>query len=504
MSDRNGCNGAESRSLAGMSAATTRVAGLTVIAAIACMLSACTRGPDFVRPSSPSVRDYLHRPPNLSDDRDESQSVKVGGTVAGDWWALFRSDRLDRLLKQAVAGNATLEAGMASLAQARQIVLEARGSRYPQIDATVGARRERAASAPTGSVQESSGGVYSVGATVSYAPDVFGATARQIEQAEALADNRRYQLAATYLALTGNAVVQAIGVATVRAQIAAAADVVDDSTRNVALVKAKSAAGKAPGIDVLTAEAQLAADRAALPPLRQQLSVARHALSVLVGRVPSEWSAPDFDLTEFELPRELPLSLPSEFVHRRPDILAAEAELHAASAAVGIAEAKLYPNLTLSATTALDAATLAGLWSGGALAGSVGAGLATPLFRGGTLRAERAAAEDAYRATAAQYRQTVLSAFGQVADTLRALEHDAELVSAERAALASASAARDAQRESYRAGKSTVLQLVDAERAYHQARAAFGRAVGQRLTDSATLVVAMGGGWWEAAPLAGP
>jgi NodT family efflux transporter outer membrane factor (OMF) lipoprotein len=326
---------------------------------------------------------------------------------------------------------------------------------------------------------------------------LFGGIRRRVEQEAALAENSHYQLAAAYLTLTGNAVTEAIAIASVRLQIQAVSDILADDQRNLDIVELKLAAGKATQLDLATAQSQLENDRALAPPLRQQLEVARHALSILAGKFPAEWSPPDFDLDSLAPATELPLSLPSEVVHQRPDILAAEAELHAASAAIGVAQAALYPSLTLSGSLGSQARSPSDLTRGSNVIWNLLAAATAPLFHGGTLRAQKRAAADAYLGSFAIYRQTVLSAFQQVADVLYALDDDADLLGAEQRALSASQTALDLQRVSYEAGKTDLLQLIDAERSYQQARLGYTRALGQRYQDTVQLFVALGGAWWE-------
>lgn len=243
---------------------------------------------------------------------------------------------------------------------------------------------------------------------------------------------------------------------------------------------------------MLTAESQLASDRALLPPLLQQASVARHAIAVLVGKESANWSAPDFDFGTLVLPSELPLSLPSDLVRHRPDIQATEAQLHAANAAIGIASAQLYPNITLTASwTAASAggalfANPSHLWD-------IAADLVAPVFNGGTLQAQRNAAVDAYAAQLGTYRQTVLQAFAQVADVLQALANDAALLEAQRKALDVAQSTLDLTQQSYQAGQASFLQIIEAQRLYQQARLGYVRAKAQRYLDTLQLFVALGG-----------
>ena len=455
-------------------------------------------GPDFVRPSPPEVKDYTSAamPAVLTPGNGEAeQHFVTGQAIAAEWWELFQSPVLTEVVEQAIAGNRTLAAAKATLAQAQQVVLQARSAYYPQLDFAASVQRQQTNGSGNSSAPIT---LYSLGPTVSYAPDVFGGTRRLVEQQEALAENQGYQLAAAYLTLTGNAVSQGINIASARMQLSAAEDIIAQDDRDLDLVRQKYEAGKAAQSDVLTAESLLANDRTLLPPLRQQLSVARHALAVLVGQLPGAWSAPDFELTEFTLPGELPVSLPSELARQRPDILAAEAQLHAASAEVGVTVAQMYPSITLSASVGFESTAANTLFNGASLIWSVASGLSAPIFHGGALEAQKQAAIDAFQASLATYQQIVLQAFGQVADTLRALQHDAELVDTERSALDTSSASLALQRLVYEAGKSDLLSLLTAERAYQEARLGYAHAQGQRYLDTAQLFVALGGGWWDA------
>lgn len=475
---------------------------------IVLLLAGCAVGPDFRRPAPPAVDRYTAGavPADLRAEADGStQHLAIGEDVSAAWWQLFHSPALDDVLRRAIADNPTLAAAEATLVQAQQALREARAAFYPQLDFGASIERQQSGSrtvqtdTSTSTVRLSSPpfNLYSLGPTVSYAPDVFGGTRRRVEQAAALAERQEYEVAAAYLTLTGNAVTQAINLASARMQLAAAATIIADDERNLDLVKQTLAAGKATDVDVLTAESQLANDRTLVPPLRQQVSTARHALATLVGRLPAEWSPPDFDLDEIELPGELPVTLPSELVRRRPDILAAEAQLHADSAAVGVATAAMFPSFPLSAAFSAEAVSTSGVFPGASSAWSLAAGLTAPIFHGGALDAERRAAIATYQATLATYRATVLQGFGQVADALRALEHDAELVDAERRGLDVSSTTLELQRFSYGAGKANLLQLLDAERIAEQARLGYARARAQRYQDTAALLVAMGGGWWD-------
>jgi NodT family efflux transporter outer membrane factor (OMF) lipoprotein len=456
-------------------------------------------GPDFKPPEGVVVDGYrAAEPPPPEGGADAAQRIALGERVPAEWWALFHSARLDETLRRVIAGSYTLAAAKSTLAQAREAIVVARAALYPEADLDASARHASAG----GSLGTTN--LFSVGPTVGFSIDAFGGTRRHIEQAAALAENQRFQLAAAYLTLTGNSVTQAVTIASTNFEIATVEDVIRNDRKNLDLVNGAFRGGRAARSDVLTAEAQLAGDLTQLAPLHQQLSVARHALSVLAGQAPGAWTPPDFEIDELTLPGDVPGRLPSELVHQRPDILASEALLHADSAAIGVATAQLYPSITLSASLSQNAQTLAGLVQAMGRAWSAGAGIDAPLYRGGALRAQQRAAVDAYDAQLAIYRQTILLAFGQVADELSALEHDAELVSAARRSVDIAGASLALQRSSYAAGKTSVLQLIVAENTYSNARLVQARAIGQRLSDTAQLFVAVGGGWWDEAGPAPP
>ncbi|HTO54142.1 MAG TPA: efflux transporter outer membrane subunit [Myxococcota bacterium] len=463
------------------------------------LLAGCAVGPDWLRPEPASPAGYTREPTpeRLAPAAGEpEQQLALARDISARWYQAFGSADLDAVIERALQDSPDLAAARATLAQAHESVTAARGAFYPQVDANAGVSRTGTPGLGTGvlPVTGRTFSLYSVGATASYAVDVFGGIRRSIEEQQSLAELQYYELAAAWLSITGSAVSDAVSIASLRAQIEASQDVIEDDRNNLSLVERKYQAGKAARSDVLVAQTQLEGDLALLPALRQQLAIAEHALSVLAGQLPGTWSPPEFALAGFAVPGELPLSVPSELARQRPDILAAESQLHAASAAIGVATANLYPSLVLSADITREAVI-----SGGAgTAWSIAAQLAQPLFHGGTLRAERRGAVDAYQATLARYQQTVLGGFEQIADTLRALGHDADLVGAQAELLDTASESLRLQRISYDAGKSDLLLLLSAQRAYQQARLDLARAQGQRLQDTAELFVALGGGWWNA------
>jgi NodT family efflux transporter outer membrane factor (OMF) lipoprotein len=334
---------------------------------------------------------------------------------------------------------------------------------------------------------------FAVGPTVSYTLDYTGGVARSVEERYALAEVERRQLDAAYLTVTGQAVMQTLAIASARAQIAAVETILAQDRDNLRLVQTEFDNGSAARTDVVSAQSQIANDMTLSPPLRQDLEKARHALSVVLGQVPANALPPDVDLAQITLPMEIPVSLPSELAHRRPDILAAEARLHAATSAVGVAQSNLYPKIQLSATVGQQSLKADQLFNQANNAWSIISGLTAPIFDGGTLRAEKRAAVDAMRASAATYEQTVLEAFAQVADLLEALDHDAEQLDAQAQAQRAAQSSLDLARASYSEGNAGVLLVLDAERSYQQARLGYVRAVAQRYMDTVQLFLALGG-----------
>lgn len=468
-------------------------------------LAACAVGPDFRTPASPRDSGYTYREVVLpgAGAADAQQRLAPAQTPAAQWWKVFRSPDMDRTVSLALSGSPTLDAARATLAQARQVAAAARGAYLPQLDLEASAGRQRPSINSTPA--STSGTLYAIGPVVSYGPDLFGGTRRLVEQQTALAEFQRHELNAAYLAVTGNVVTQILAIASARDQIRAAEEIVGIDRNNLDLVQIEATAGKIARIDVLTVQSQMAADQALIPPLRQQLAAARHALALYVGKTPREWPAPDFDFSAISLPLDLPVTIPSELVRERPDILASESQLHAASAAIGVATANLYPALSISAVWERQAGSPGGLFNAGVTTSSIVASLLAPIFQGGALQALRQASIDAFTVQLAMYRQTILQAFTQVADVLRALQHDAELLDAEKNALEFAQSSLSLNQQSYAAGHASLLQVLDAQRLYQQARLGYVRARAQRYQDTAQLFEAMGGRWENAddAALAG-
>jgi NodT family efflux transporter outer membrane factor (OMF) lipoprotein len=417
--------------------------------------------------------------------------------VAGPWWRALGSPQLDEVMDEALRGNRTVAAAVANLQNAEALTAAARGARLPQVDATAGIERARINTQAFGITGFPSPTInlFSVGGTVSYDLDVFGGLKRRVESAHAAQEREARRADAAYLTLTADVALQAAQIADLRAQIAALQDVLADDERDIAIVRnAQAQGGEAPSASV-SGEAQLAEDQALAPPLEQQLAQARHALALYVGRAPAAWTAPDFALDGFTVPTPIPVSLPSSLVRSRPDILAAEADLHVATADVGVATANLYPDIRLSAGLTQTALTPASIFSYAATGWQFGAGLTTPIFHGGTLKAQRRAAEAQARASLAQYEQTVLTAFVQVSDVLAALAEDDrrydDLVQAERVARKGLEDTRAA----YRLGGGALLPVVDAQRQFNRARLERVQAQGQKLTDVIKLYAATAAQW---------
>jgi NodT family efflux transporter outer membrane factor (OMF) lipoprotein len=393
-----------------------------------------------------------------------------------------------------VKHNHSLEAATATLRQAQQLAAATTGTKYPQVSLTAGVGRQQYGDQFLGGFGNIPPFTYfAVGPAVSYTLDYTGGVARSVEQQYALADVQRNQLDAAYLTVTGQAVMQTLSIASARAQIAVVENILTEDNDNLRLVQTAFDNGSVSRQDVVSAQTQIANDATLLPPLRQDLARARHALSVILGQVPALELPPDIDLAQITLPRQLPLVLPSELVHRRPDILAAEARLHAATSAVGIAQSNLYPKIQLSASVGQQALQADQLFDRASNAWSLISSLSVPIFDGGTLRAEKRAAVEAMHVSAANYEQTVLEAFSQVADLLEALDHDAEQLDAQAQAQQAAQINVDLARASYREGNSGVLQVLDAARFYEQAQIGYVRAVVQRYMDTVQLFLALGG-----------
>ncbi|HEV7986357.1 MAG TPA: efflux transporter outer membrane subunit, partial [Steroidobacteraceae bacterium] len=401
--------------------------------------------------------------------------------------------RLDATIREALAHNRDLLASRATLAQLQALSAASEGAEYPRLDLDASAGRQKYGAAFLGPEKLPPFTFYSVGFGVSYLFDFAGGVRRTVEQQRALAVAQQHEVEAAELAVSGNVAHQALAAGSARAQIESVEALLADDESNLKLVQDAFEAGSANRVDVLNAQSQRANDQTLLPALRRELSTAEHALALLVGEAPAAWSAPDFKLEEFASPSSVPQTLPAELAHRRPDILAAEAQLHAATAAVGIAAANLYPQISLTATASMQSTVLHSLFDSNSSAAGLTGSLTQPLFDHGTLRARERAAREAMHASLANYEQVVLHSFGQVADALEALEHDRELLDSEQSAVAISGENLGLTRESYTAGNTGVLQVLEAQRQSQQARLGLVRAQAQHFEDSIDLQLALGG-----------
>ena len=464
------------------------------------LLGACAVGPDFVRPAAPNVDRYTSRPqPVATVAADgQAQSFVPGAAVAADWWQLFHSATLDALVRRALANNPTLEAAEASLRQSQDQLRARQGIFSPQVSAGLAARREATAPAQPGS--PAAGAIFNLmtlSASISYSLDVFGGERRAVEGLRAQVDQRFFERQAADLTLTANVVDAAIASAAYAAQIQATLALIELERVQLHAVEAQVQAGTTPYPALLSRRSALAAHQGALAPLRQKLSQAEHLLAALEGLTPAEATPPDLDLAALSLPARLPLSVPSDLVRQRPDILAAEAQLRMAGAEIGIATAAMFPSFSLNGTFGTTGSGARGLLSAGGRFWNVGPSANLPLFQGGSLWFGRQAAIDAFQQSQAGYRQTVLAAFTQVADSLTALEQDAAALATQVEARQNAAEILRLRQANCQAGLVAGLDVLDADVQWHQTTITYLQAVAQRQQDTVALFVALGGGWWN-------
>ena len=465
------------------------------------LLSGCAVGPDFVRPAAPDSQRYTREPqPSLTISADGvAQRFMPGAEVPAQWWKLFKSDPLNAAVAQALAHSPTLQAAEASLRQSLDNLRAGDGVFYPRLDA--GLAGERARSAPSQQAGSSTGTLFSLvtlNASVSYPLDLFGGERRAVEGLAALVEVQRFAAKAAYLTLSANVVNTCIARAAYAAQIRATEALIALETEQLHSIEAQVRSGTSPYANVLGQRSLIAGNEALLAPLRQRVSQTEHLLALLQGELPERASLPDIEFSGLVLPGDVPMSLPTALVRQRPDILSAEAQLHAASADIGVATAALYPSFSLSATYGSGSSSLDHLLGAGGRFWSIGPSLTAPLFHGGALRSQRQAAVDAFDAAQANYRLTVLAAFSQVADTLTALEHDAQALDAQSRSQRLASEALALLQANYRAGLVAYVDVLTADVQLHASTIAAVQAAAQRQQDTVALFVALGGGWWNA------
>jgi NodT family efflux transporter outer membrane factor (OMF) lipoprotein len=474
-----------------------RLTPSAALAALAALLAGgCTLGPDFVRPAPPAGG-YAHAAPAATSER----TMIYGADVADDWYRLFHSAALDQLVRTVLANNPDLEAARHGLMAAQYELKAVSGSELPQLDMTGQIGRAHINGSYLYSPVESfaaTGNRFALGPALAYDLDAFGGTRRQVEAQRAATATVRDQVLNTYVTLADQTVITAFDYAATLAEIEVTQALVDELQAQFELTQTLEKAGKVIRSDTLLAQTQLENLRATLPALEQQRDVYRNALAQLCGQSPDQFTMPSLSLRDFALPQQLPLSLPSALVRQRPDVLAAQDNLHQASAAIGVAEAARLPALSISAEYLQQTSDTKDFFTSAGGIWSFGLNATQPLFHGGTLAARQHEAEQRYQQSLASYRSTVTGAFVEVANALKALEHDADGYSAHSEALAAARADSDLARDQFRAGKYTELQVLTAEQQYQQAALTQVQADVQRFTDTAALFRALGGGWWNA------
>ena len=466
-------------------------------------LAACAVGPDFAPPPAPPVSGYTpegHLVATVAADvaGGAAQKFVIGRDIPGEWWKVFHSKELDGLIAEALRSNPSLQAAQAALWQAKENLYATAGKLLPSADANASAARQQFSPASFGVAGAPAiFNLFQATVNVSYAPDVFGGVRRLIEAGEAQAEFQRFELEATYLTLTANVVTTAIQEASLRGQIEATRDIIKAGTEQLDVVRHQFEVGGASRADVLTQESEVATEQATLPPLQKQLEQQRHVLQALIGRFPNDPRGEHLMLASFRLPTALPVSLPSQLVEQRPDVCAAQAQLHQASAQIGVAIAARLPQFALTAEYGSVALTTAALFTPGATVWSLAAAGTQPIFHGFSLLHLQRAAEAGFEMSEAQYKTTVLGAFQNVADVLRALQLDAATLKAQQAAVRAASDTFDLTRNQYKLGAVTYVILLNAQRSYLQARLALVQAQAARYADTAALFQALGGGWWN-------
>jgi NodT family efflux transporter outer membrane factor (OMF) lipoprotein len=464
----------------------------------------CAVGPNFKKPASPNVTGYTPAPISTTSSTanvtgGEAQQLVDGRDIPGEWWTLFHSQPLNDLIERSLKASPDLKAAQAALIVARENVLAQRGAYYPSVTGGFLATRAKSSSnvSPVTNTNALNYSFYTPEVSVSFVPDVFGLNRRTVESLQAQDQQARFALAATHITLSANVAGGAIQEASLRAQIEATRELITINTDELEILRHQFAKGYVSRLDVAAQESQLAQVVATLPPLLKQLAQQRNLLAVLSGGFPNQDPPEKFELSSLHLPQELPLSLPSQLVEQRPDVRQAEENLHSASAEIGIAIANRLPNFALTADAGSMAVVLGHLFSAGTGFWDVGASVAQPIFDGGTLLHRERAAKAAYTQASEQYRSTVLTAFQNVADTLNALQQDADALKAAAAAKDAAAVTLDLSKKQYQSGYANYLALLSAEQAYQQAVMNLVQAQANRYSDSAALLQALGGGWWN-------
>jgi NodT family efflux transporter outer membrane factor (OMF) lipoprotein len=476
---------------------------MVVSAVLVGMVAGCAAGPDFRRPEPPAASTYLPgaQPSVTAAAKGPGgtiQRFEPGTDIPSEWWSLFRSESLDRRIRIALEENPTLAQARARLAQAREdLNARAGATRYPAVDAGISAERRKLNLASLGVSTVPEPGpftLYNASISVSYVLDLFGGNRRALEGLGARVDYRKYELEAARRTVAANVVNASIRQASLRARIGIVQDLLEAQGRQFAITEDRYKAGGVSALDVRNQNVLLDQTRALLPPLERELARVTHQLAIYLGREPADTPTDGFDLDALHLPEEVPVRLPSSLARKRPDIRAAEALWHQASANVGVATADLFPKITLRGSLGSQR-TDSGDLLNGVNVWSIAGNLMQPVFRGGELRARKRSAVAAYDEAAAAYRQTVLQGLQEVADALSALDMDARELQARADAAGHARAGYEIARQQYQVGGISHLALLDAQRQLLQSEFDRVQAQADRYADTAALLHALGGGW---------
>jgi NodT family efflux transporter outer membrane factor (OMF) lipoprotein len=482
-----------------------------VALSVALLMSGCAVGPDYHEPAAPILQSYTR--PSL--DKKTVASDVAGGEeqrfvteqeIPSGWWTLFESPSLNNLMRNALGASPTLIAAQAAIRQARELFYAQQGAFYPTIEASFSPSRQKASGAlsPPLSTDLLRYSLFTTQGILSFAPDIFGGNRRQVESLQSLAAAQRFQLEAAYLTLSSSIAAGAIQEASLRAQIAATREIIEISAASLDLVRRQFDLGSVARLDVAAQEAALAQVRQTLPPLHKQLEQTRNLLAALSGRFPSDGIEEMFELGGLHLPQDLPVGIPSTLVEHRPDVRAADAQLRAANAQIGVALANRLPQFTITATAGGTSTAFTQMFANGNPLWSAVGNLAHSVFDGGTLFHRHRAAEAAFEQAAAQYRGTVIGAFQNVADAMHALHDDAETLKAAVAAEQAAKVTLDLTLAAQHLGAVNYLSVLSAQQAYRQSLLTRVQAQAVRLLDTVVLFQALGGGWWNRANHASP
>jgi NodT family efflux transporter outer membrane factor (OMF) lipoprotein len=481
--------------------------GIRFILALAgfTFVAGCVVGPNFHRAAAPPVNGYTPEPlasrtAKANVAGGEAQRFVQGMDIPGQWWTLFHSEPLNRLVEEAIRNNPNIEEARQALRVARENVAAQKGSFYPSVAANFTPSRNKTATGALSPASASGNPYYSLYTSqlsISYMPDVFGLNRRALESLQAQADAQRFQVEATYLTLTSNVVAAAIQEALLRGQIAATMEIIRLETEALQVLRRQLELGQVAGADVAAQEALLAQAQASLPPLQKQLAQQRDLLTALTGHFPSEEVPAKFNLADIQLPHDLPVSLPVKLIEQRPDVRMAEEQLHSASAEIGVAVANMLPNLTLTGFGGSDANKASQLFGPGTGYWTLAASATQQIFDAGTLLHKFKGTQGAYDQAAAQYRSTVITAFQNVADSLRALQSDANALTAAVAAEDAAATSLGITRKQLELGQVGYLSLLTAEQTYQTAVVSLVQARANRYADTTALFQALGGGWWN-------